>query len=33
MLVDGSGKGTRVGFRKDDEGKNVRISRKTGKDI
>ena len=33
MLVDGSGKGTRVGFRKDDEGKNVRISRKSGKDI
>jgi large subunit ribosomal protein L24 len=33
MLVDGSGKGTRVGFRKDEDGKNVRISRKTGKDI
>jgi len=33
MLVDDSGKGTRVGFRKDENGKNVRISRKTGKDI
>ena len=33
MLVDDSGKGTRVGFRKGDDGKNVRISRKTGKDI
>ena len=33
MLVDGEGKGTRIGVRKDDEGKNVRISRRTGKDI
>ena len=33
MLVDGSGKGTRVGFRKDENGKNIRISRKSGKDI
>ena len=35
MIVDGEGKGkgTRIGVRKDEEGKNVRISRRTGKDI
>jgi large subunit ribosomal protein L24 len=34
MLVDPeSGRATRVGYRKDDNGKNVRISRRTGKDI
>ena len=33
MLVDDEGKGTRIGVRKDDEGKNVSISRRTGKDI
>jgi large subunit ribosomal protein L24 len=33
MLVDGEGKGTRVGTRVDENGKNVRISRRTGKDI
>ena len=33
MVVDGDGKATRLGVRKDDEGKNVRISRRTGKDI
>ena len=33
MLVDGDGTATRIGARKDDEGKNVRISRSTGKDI
>jgi large subunit ribosomal protein L24 len=33
MLVDGDGKGTRVGTRVDENGKNVRISRRTGKDI
>ena len=33
MLVDGDGITTRIGVRKDDEGKNVRISRRTGKDI
>ena len=27
------GKATRLGVRKDEEGKNVRISRRTGKDI
>jgi len=32
MLVDGDGKATRIGVRKDDAGKNVRISRRTGKD-
>jgi len=33
MIVDSDGKGTRIGVRKDEEGKNVRISRRTGKDI
>jgi len=33
MIVDGDGKATRIGARKDDEGKNVRISRRSGKDI
>ncbi len=33
MLVDSDGKATRLGSRVDDEGKNVRISRRTGKDI
>ncbi len=33
MIVDGDGKATRLGVRKDEEGKNVRISRRTGKDI
>ena len=33
MLVDGDGKATRLGARVDENGKNVRISRRTGKDI
>jgi len=33
MVVDGDGKATRLGSRKNDDGKNVRISRRTGKDI
>ena len=33
MIVDSDGKGPRLGVRKDEEGKNVRISRRTGKDI
>ncbi len=34
MVVDGDGKATRVGYRRDDEtGKNVRVSRRSGKDI
>jgi large subunit ribosomal protein L24 len=33
MLVDGDGKATRVGTRVNEEGKNVRISRRTGNDI
>ena len=32
MLVDGDGKATRIGSRKDERGKNVRISRRSGKD-
>jgi len=33
MVVDSDGKPTRVGKRVTDEGKRVRISRRTGKDI
>ncbi len=33
MVVDSDGKPTRVGYRRDDNGKNVRVSRRTGKDI
>jgi large subunit ribosomal protein L24 len=34
MVIDGDGKATRVGYRKDDEtGKNVRQSRRSGKDL
>ena len=33
MLVDEDGKATRLGARKDENGKNVRISRRTGNDI
>lgn len=33
MLVDADGTPTRVGYRVDENGKRVRISRRTGKDI
>jgi large subunit ribosomal protein L24 len=33
MVVDSSGKPTRVGYRTDDEGRRIRVSRRTGKDI
>jgi large subunit ribosomal protein L24 len=33
MVVGSDGKPTRVGYRKDDEGRNVRMSRRNGKDI
>jgi large subunit ribosomal protein L24 len=33
MVADEDGKASRLGVRKDDNGKNVRISRRTGKDI
>ena len=33
MVVDSDGKPTRVGYRTNDEGKRVRISRRNGKDI
>ena len=34
MVVDGDGKATRVGYRRDEEtGKNVRVSRRSGKDL
>jgi len=32
-VVDGDGKPTRVGYRHDDNGQKVRISRRTGKDL
>jgi large subunit ribosomal protein L24 len=33
MVIDSSGKPARVGYRTDDEGRRVRVSRRTGKDI
>jgi large subunit ribosomal protein L24 len=33
MVVDSDGKPTRVGYRKDEDGRSVRISRRSGKDI
>ena len=34
MVIDGDGKATRVGYRFDDEtGRNVRVSRRSGKDL
>jgi large subunit ribosomal protein L24 len=33
MVVDSDSKPARVGYRTDDEGKRVRVSRRTGKDI
>jgi large subunit ribosomal protein L24 len=34
MVVDGDGNAARVGYRADDEtGKNVRVSRRSGKDL
>ncbi len=34
MVVDSEGKATRIGYRRDDEsGKNVRVSRRSGKDV
>jgi large subunit ribosomal protein L24 len=33
MLVDKNGQRTRVGFRVDDDGRRIRVSRKSGQDI
>ena len=34
MVIDGEGKATRVGYRRDEEsGRNVRMSRRSGKDL
>jgi large subunit ribosomal protein L24 len=34
MVIDGDGKATRVGYRRHEEsGKNVRVSRRSGKDM
>ena len=34
MVIDSENKATRVGYRRDDEtGKNVRVSRRSGKDL
>jgi large subunit ribosomal protein L24 len=34
MVIDSEGKATRIGYRHDDEsGKNVRVSRRSGKDL
>jgi len=32
-VVDGDGNPTRVGYRKDESGRNVRISRRSKKDL
>ncbi|SDJ42616.1 LSU ribosomal protein L24P [Frankineae bacterium MT45] len=33
MVVDGDGNATRVGYRRDEDGRNVRVSRRSGKDL
>jgi len=33
MVVDSDNRPTRVGFRKDEDGRSVRIARRSGKDI
>ena len=33
MVIDSEDKPSRVGYRKDDNGRNVRVSRRTGKDL
>ena len=33
MVLDSEDKPTRVGYRKDEEGRNIRVSRRTGKDL
>ena len=33
MVVDGDGNATRVGYRRDEDGKNIRVSRRSGKDL
>ena len=33
MVVDSDGKPTRVGYRMDEDGRSVRIARRSGKDI
>ncbi|WP_454970293.1 50S ribosomal protein L24 [Blastococcus carthaginiensis] len=33
MVVDSEEKPTRVGYRKDEEGRSIRVSRRTGKDL
>jgi large subunit ribosomal protein L24 len=33
MVVDSDGKPTRVGYRKDEDGRSIRVSRRSGKDI
>jgi large subunit ribosomal protein L24 len=33
MVVDSDGKPTRIGYRENDEGKRVRVSKRNGKDI
>ena len=33
MVVDSDGKPTKIGFRKDEDGRSVRVGRRSGKDI
>ena len=33
MVIDGDGKATRVGYRRNEDGRHVRMSRRSGKDL
>ena len=33
MVIDSDNKPTRVGYRKDEDGRSIRVSRRTGKDL
>ncbi len=33
MVLDSDGKPTRVGYRRDDDGRSVRVARRSGKDV
>jgi large subunit ribosomal protein L24 len=33
MVIDSEGKATRVGYKKDEDGRNVRVSRRSGKEL
>ena len=33
MVIDSEGNPTRIGYRKDEDGRNIRVSKRTGKDL